>query len=324
MMNEKISVIVPVYNVEKYLPRCVESLVNQTYPNMEIILVDDGSPDTCPAWCDKSHHDNPLKIKVIHKENGGVMSARCAGIEAATGEYIGFVDGDDYVEPDMYEFLHELIVTTGADAAQCGQDSVDGDKVTTFATGEKRLDTGAIAVKLLLNNVGDYTKLYTKLYRKKLFDGQKLDYGFKIVEDNLANYFLLRRSATVAYWDQPKYHYVDRPGSAMRRPYPAYWIENSGKFFEIVLAEEGPESELIPDIKAAVIKYCAEHSMYILYTGRNEQYLEPLTGYIKKKKQFVRENPGLFGKTDKIKIALLMTNKKLAKFVYTKIREGRK
>ena len=96
----KISVIVPVYKVEKFLDRCVESIVGQTYENLEIILVDDGSPDNCPSMCDK-WAEKDSRIKVIHKENGGVSSARNAALYAATGDFIGFVDSDDWIEPDM-------------------------------------------------------------------------------------------------------------------------------------------------------------------------------------------------------------------------------
>lgn len=104
-MNEPlVSVIVPVYKVGKYLDKCVESIVEQTYKNLEIILVDDGSPDNCPAMCDK-WAERDSRIKVIHKQNGGVSSARNVGIDAAQGEFIGFVDSDDWLEPDMYDCL---------------------------------------------------------------------------------------------------------------------------------------------------------------------------------------------------------------------------
>ena len=102
--NRVISVIVPVYNVEKYLDKCVDSIVNQTYKNLEIILVDDGSPDNCPKMCD-AWVEKDSRIKVIHKENGGVSSARNAGLKASCGEYIGFVDSDDFIQPDMFEQL---------------------------------------------------------------------------------------------------------------------------------------------------------------------------------------------------------------------------
>ena len=100
--NPRISVIVPVYNVEQYLPRCVESILAQTYENLEILLVDDGAKDGSGAICD-AYARQDERVKVIHKENGGLSSARNAGIDASTGEYLSFVDSDDWIEPDMYE-----------------------------------------------------------------------------------------------------------------------------------------------------------------------------------------------------------------------------
>lgn len=111
MMSEKqplISVIVPIYKVEQYLNRCVQSIVDQTYKNLEIILVDDGSPDNSPAMCD-AWAEKDDRVQVVHKKNGGVSSARNAGLDAANGAYIGFVDGDDYIEPDMYAQLLQAI-----------------------------------------------------------------------------------------------------------------------------------------------------------------------------------------------------------------------
>ena len=103
-MNPMISVIVPIYNVEKYLARCVDSIVNQTYKNLEIILVDDGSPDRCPQMCD-DYAEKDSRIKVIHKKNGGLSDARNAGMAVATGEYISFIDSDDWIETSMFELL---------------------------------------------------------------------------------------------------------------------------------------------------------------------------------------------------------------------------
>ncbi|MBR5223562.1 MAG: glycosyltransferase family 2 protein [Clostridia bacterium] len=114
----KISVIVPVYNVEKYLNRCVESILNQTYKDFEIILVDDGSPDSCPKMCDELAQ-NHGQINVIHKENGGLSSARVAGFKEAKGDYILFVDSDDYIENDMLESLMTAIIKDGSDMAIC-------------------------------------------------------------------------------------------------------------------------------------------------------------------------------------------------------------
>ena len=116
--NVKISIIVPVYKVEKYLDKCVNSIVGQTYKNLEIILVDDGSPDNCPAMCDEWAQKDS-RIKVIHKKNGGLSSARNAGLDACTGDYIGFVDSDDWIEPDMYEYLLNIGMKNNADVSRC-------------------------------------------------------------------------------------------------------------------------------------------------------------------------------------------------------------
>lgn len=119
MINDLISVIVPIYRVEKYLEQCIKSICNQTYRNLEIILVDDGSDDGCPSICD-DYAERDSRIKVIHKENGGLDSARKAGISASTGKYIGYVDGDDWIEPNMYEKMIECAVRYDVEAVEIG------------------------------------------------------------------------------------------------------------------------------------------------------------------------------------------------------------
>ena len=122
--NPKISVIVPVYNTEAYLKECVDSIVNQTYQNLEILLVDDGSTDNSGAMAEKFALEDK-RVRVFHKENGGSSSARNLGIKEATGEYIGFIDSDDYIEPDMYELLAEGVGKYGLEMAQISRDEVD-------------------------------------------------------------------------------------------------------------------------------------------------------------------------------------------------------
>ena len=113
-MEDLISIIIPVYKVEKYIYKCIDSVLNQTYKNLEIILVDDGSPDKCPEICEEyAKKDN--RIKIIHKKNGGLSDARNAGLKVATGKYIGFVDSDDYIEKDMYQVLYNNIIKTNSD-----------------------------------------------------------------------------------------------------------------------------------------------------------------------------------------------------------------
>ena len=115
----KISVIIPVYKVEEYISRCIKSVVDQTYSNLEIILVDDGSPDNCPAICDK-WAEKDSRIKVIHKKNGGLSDARNAGMQIASGEFIGFVDSDDWISKEMYQLLYENMKENESDISACG------------------------------------------------------------------------------------------------------------------------------------------------------------------------------------------------------------
>lgn len=117
-MSELVSVIVPVYKVERYLSRCVDSILQQSYSNLEVILVDDGSPDSCGMICDE-YQKNDRRIRVIHKSNGGLSDARNYGIEAAQGKYLAFVDSDDWLDFDMIDILYRVLTSQGADIAEC-------------------------------------------------------------------------------------------------------------------------------------------------------------------------------------------------------------
>lgn len=140
MNYPKVSIIVPIYNVEKYLDRCMDSLLNQTLMDIEIIMVDDGSPDNCPKMCDE-YAKNDNRVKVVHKKNGGLGFARNSGLDVATGEYVAFVDSDDYVGLDMYKTLYDKAEVDKCDAVFCGfrtevrqnkwiySDEVDADKL---------------------------------------------------------------------------------------------------------------------------------------------------------------------------------------------------
>ena len=119
-----LSIIVPVYKVENYLPKCIDSILAQTFTDFELILVDDGSPDNCPALCDAAA-EKDARVRVIHQKNGGLSAARNAGLDAARGAWIGFVDSDDYIAPEMYEVLYQAVQSTGADLALCDYAEVD-------------------------------------------------------------------------------------------------------------------------------------------------------------------------------------------------------
>ena len=119
-----LSIIVPVYNVENYLQKCIDSILAQTLTDFELILVDDGSPDGCPALCDAAAAKD-ARVRVIHQKNGGLSAARNAGLDVARGAWIGFVDSDDYIAPEMYEKLYRAVQSTGADLALCDYAKVD-------------------------------------------------------------------------------------------------------------------------------------------------------------------------------------------------------
>lgn len=133
----EISIIVPVYQVEKYLNECIDSILAQTFTDFELILVDDGSPDNCPALCDAAAKRDS-RVRVIHKQNGGVSTARNAGLDAAQGNWIAFVDSDDTVEPEYLEKMHKAVLETGADFAICSSQCID-ETGKTLAGGEHRL-----------------------------------------------------------------------------------------------------------------------------------------------------------------------------------------
>lgn len=168
MSEPLVSVIVPVYKVEAYLDKCVESLVAQDLREIEIILVDDGSPDACPALCD-AWAQRDERIRVLHKENGGLSSARNAGVAIARAPYVGFVDSDDYVEPSMYRILYENIINTGADLSICNLNSCYSNKTVVHNEGELRTVSAQEALKhTLLNNACAVLRLYPIELAKKV------------------------------------------------------------------------------------------------------------------------------------------------------------
>lgn len=139
-MDKLISVIVPIYNVEKYLTKCIESIINQTYENLEIILVDDGSPDNCPIICDE-YAKRDSRVKVIHKKNGGLSDARNAGLDIATGEYIMFIDSDDFVEIDMMESMMNNMIDNNVDLVVCNIKYIyDNSEKVKYNQKDKVLD----------------------------------------------------------------------------------------------------------------------------------------------------------------------------------------
>lgn len=195
--QKRISVIVPVYNVEDYLPKCLDSILAQTYQNLEIILVDDGSPDRSGEICDQ-YAERDSRVAVIHKANGGVCAARNVGLDAATGEMIGFVDSDDWIEPDMYEVLLEKMQEHGADIVQSGMES-DGSKSVEECL--RRL--------VCMDNI----EVWRNLYRSEVIGSVRFSERLRSSEDLLFNYQVFKRARKCFYIGESKYHHCYVQGS---------------------------------------------------------------------------------------------------------------
>lgn len=209
-----ISVIVPVYNVEKYLNKCVESIVNQTYKNLEIILVDDGSTDSSGTICDQwAKKDN--RIRIIHKENGGLSDARNKGLSVANGDYIGFVDSDDWIDLDFYKTLIINCKRYNADLAACKVIKEFDDHEETFICDcTKELFSPEEAIETLLNGKVFLAVVWNKLYKRTLFTDVEFPVG-KIHEDEFITYKVLGSAKRLVFNKSTYYYYRQREGSIM-------------------------------------------------------------------------------------------------------------
>lgn len=220
-MDRIISVIIPAYNIAPWIRRCLDSVLAQTHQNLEVIAVNDGSTDDTAAILD-NYAAKDCRMKVIHKENGGVTSARLRGVAEATGQWIGFVDGDDYVEPDMYERLLKNALEADADISHCGYRMIlpSGRVDHYYNTGNKVEQNCLQGLQDLLEGRFVEPGLWNKLYKKELFAQleEKMDSRIRINEDLLMNYYLFAKADKAIFEDFCPYHYMVRNGSAASAP----------------------------------------------------------------------------------------------------------
>lgn len=226
-----ISIIVPVYKVEKYLPKCIDSLLSQTYSNIEIILVDDGSPDGCGEICDR-YGRSDARIKVIHQPNQGVSAARNAGLAKAKGEYIGFCDPDDYVSPDMYGEMLRAIQSSGCDFAACGYNYYDEMYCLDYSRVYEERATEILDLKTLYFHLSDMPPtirhgVVTKLFKSELIKGLRFNPILRSCEDLdfLCRY--IRKVESVVFVHKPLYNNLVRKGSATHGGLDASSLRNS-------------------------------------------------------------------------------------------------
>lgn len=294
---DKVSVIVPVYKVEDYLDICVESIVCQTYKNLEIILIDDGSPDSCPQKCD-IWAEKDSRIKVIHKKNEGVSAARNFGIEVATGKYISFIDSDDFIDNQMFEHMVNGFRERDVQLVVCG-----------LYRGEKRINSADCkivdqeqAYKMLFDiRSFPYFEGYVwnKLYLTSVIKEEKLqfDMTLKMCEDTLFNFHYLRCIQTVVLLNVCEYHYVIRDTSVMCvKP-----IENDLKMVELIenFLANAPSATIYNNILSWAFKYWIQVlDDYILY-GEGKQYQDTVIKKIRSNKSYILRSE-CFPKVEKI------------------------
>ena len=212
-----ISIIVPVYNAEKYLKATVDSLLCQSYEYIEIILVDDGSSDSSPAICDE-YAQMDSRVRVIHKPNGGVSSARNAALDIANGVYVGFCDSDDTVEPNTYELMLDNLMREGADVSVCGFNFVYPDRKEQSEGGESVVLDGKNALSSMLVGKHFEGHLWDKLFSRTLIGDIRMAEDIQVYEDMLFVFSVMMNAERVVYDPTPCYNYYMREDSACHTP----------------------------------------------------------------------------------------------------------
>ena len=311
MIKEKISIIVPVYNVEAYLERCVESILKQTYTNLEILLVNDGSTDKSGELCDKlALRDH--RIRVIHKENGGLSDARNRGIDEASSNLIGFIDSDDYIDEDMYETLYRQMVASKADLSMCGHydvyHQIPEKQVAKIKTWELMPEE---AIKMVMEAKILSVTAVNKLYKKALFEQLRFRIG-KIAEDAFIMVDLIHQCSKIVATNEKKYYYVHRENSITTQKF-------SLKFLNVIEAYEQNAkiiSENYPDLYDVAIMRLNWAYFYVLDrllvdNDFKDKVLEDrLISYLKKNKKSILMD-SRFTRARKMSFLVLCLSRKL-------------
>ncbi len=313
-MNDLISIIVPIYNVEKYLAKCIDSIISQTYNNLEIILVDDGSTDTSPKICD-DYQKKDNRIKVIHKKNGGVSSARNLGLINSTGEYIGFIDPDDYIEPNMYECLLNTLKSENTQISMCGYNEIKNNKIDkTIIYSQK-----TISSEKLLKDIFDTTCMgvvWNKLFKRSLFINKETKNYFyenlHYCEDLTMLLNILNPEDHIAMVNKSLYNYIITDSSICHNSIS----EKKLSFFTFMSTFYDVYPKKFPQLSTILKDYCFDRTVMILI----DLYLSDLKDkntYISKFKQNLKKyHPKGFKRRIK-RILLLYTSNIF--FLYKKL-----
>lgn len=315
-MNALISVIVPVYNVENYLAKCLDSIISQTYKNLQIILIDDGSTDNSGVICDK-YKQIDSRIEVIHKTNGGVGSARETGVNKATGEYIAFVDPDDFIDCNMYSKLYKAISNNNADIAVCNILRIENNKKSIFGNTIKfnEIHTGEKCFENYISNLYNFS-LLNKLFKKSLFDDLTFE-KLRFSEDVKIQVYIFVRANTVVCINDVLYFYIKRKDSLTEsNKINSNYIYTQFSVYQFLFEYTYKRNEEI--LRQYVPLYVRELlSIYdqcmssIDYKKLKDQIEDSLKRY---KKCILKYSQ--LEKSKKIKLIVLLNSKKLYKFIY--------
>lgn len=318
--NQLISVIIAAYNIEAYLPRCMDSLLSQTYDNLELILVNDGSTDGTGKLCDY-YAAKDVRVRVIHQENRGLSGARNAGLSIARGAYIGYVDGDDWVEPDMYKEMYRACKLQDAQVAVCAYKQVGNEKAEQSFTKEHYvLDREeALDIYLCDNRLFHiYNSVWSKLFQRELVEGMLFPEGKKS-EDIMYTTKALANCRKCVFLDIPYYNYViDRPGSIMNRGLHQRRFDDEIPFWEeqiTYLAERGME---LHAQKAAYHFYRRMLFYYLDFSERKmKNSCKELAELLENQKERIQEvyRQDFVATGDKMRMKLFLKNPKAYKSV---------
>ncbi len=325
MKQPLVSVIIPVYNTKRYLKTCVESVLNQTYKELEIVLVDDGSTDGSDKMCNE-YQKKDDRIIVIHKPNGGLSSARNRGLDICTGEYVTFVDSDDYIDSDFIEYTVELAKKHNAKLAVCAHNEKnEHGKPKNFGKGQEEacFKTDECLERMLLEK-GFMVSTCSKLYQTKLFKDVRFPVG-KLHEDVGVTYKLILKCPKIAYGPEPKYTYFQRKGSITKSAF------NIQKFDLLVLTDQmcndiDAEYPKLKDVtnkrrmhaRFSILRQMVNSSL----TPELKQQQQSVVQYLKNHKDYILKNPKATLR-DKIAMRSLLLGKGCFKFswnIYSKIR----
>lgn len=287
----KITIIVPVYNTEKFLAKCITSIINQTYTDLEIILVDDGSVDNSLKIC-KEFENKDSRIKVIHKENGGQGSARNLALDIANGEYIGFVDSDDFIHPRFYEILMKLMCDKDADIVCCHYQFINPDTGCNF--DELNYDEISSCGTILETNefLSKFEEYYhavswispcTKLYKREMFDGVRYPEGI-IDEDSYILHHIIGNSKKMFRVKTPLYYYVLSQGSTSRSAFSAKRFHKNGSNLDRVMffKERNVKSQVYYFERLYLIEVL---KMYYTVKNNHPEFMNAYKPYLKEYKK---------------------------------------